>query len=456
MVVTIGLVNVASVMGAVALARRRGGQILMVATAIAIAVMCHSLGTERLHDIWNPYVALMPLLLLIFLCWSIACGEHRLLPLAVLIASFVAQAQVAFAFPAAGLVIVALAGALVSCRHSRGNRLPLRRSLAAAFLIAVVFWSAPLYDQAIHRPGNFAAIVQAGTAKHSRLGAATGWRAVVRTVGIPPWWLRDPPAPLQRLSDVSTVSTFQTLTAAAVVGALLATGIAGVRRRRVDITAAAAIALVLLAAIAIVAATTPTRSELRATITWTLWWSSPVGMWIYLSLGWAAASLARQGRRPAALHRSAARLKAARPLAPAIAAIAALIAAATYTIATQQPDELRPLYDPARTIAKRVTASLPAGGSVGVGGSPSFLADDFQAALIYALRRDGWNVATGEFLAIGLVSPYRGRPPYDHSVGVHDGEPAPPAERVIARVLVAPTRAKPRIVAVGVSGRSVR
>jgi hypothetical protein len=279
---------------------------------------------------------------------------------------------------------------------------------------------------------------------------------VVRTVGIPPWWLRDPPTPLQRLSDVSTVSTFQALTAAAVVGALLAIAIAGVRRRRVDITAAAAMGLVLLAAVAIVAATTPTRTELKAAITWTLWWSAPVGMWIYLSIAWAAASLARRVRRPVVLERPALRRKAARPRAPAIAAVAALIAGATYAIASQQPDELRPLYDPARTIVDRVTASLPAGGSVSVGASPSFIAADFQAGLIYALRRDGWKVATGKFLAPGLVSPYLERPPYDHSVEVHDGEPAPPAERVVTRVLVAPTGAKPRIVAVGLSRRRVR
>ena len=90
MAVTMGIVNLAAVLATVALARRCGGRPLMLATAAAIPVMCMSLAAETFHDIWNPAVALFPFLLLIFLCWSVACGEARLLPLAVLVASFVA------------------------------------------------------------------------------------------------------------------------------------------------------------------------------------------------------------------------------------------------------------------------------------------------------------------------------------------------------------------------------
>ena len=63
----------------------------MFATAAAIGLMCQSLSSESLHDVWNPAAGLFPFLLLCFLCWSLACGEHRLLPLTVLVASFVTQ-----------------------------------------------------------------------------------------------------------------------------------------------------------------------------------------------------------------------------------------------------------------------------------------------------------------------------------------------------------------------------
>ena len=82
--VTMGVVNTLAIIGCVALARRRGGLILMFATAIGIALMAQSLPTEAMHDMWNPAAGLFPFLLLVFLCWSLACGEYRLLPLTVL------------------------------------------------------------------------------------------------------------------------------------------------------------------------------------------------------------------------------------------------------------------------------------------------------------------------------------------------------------------------------------
>ncbi|HEX4717960.1 MAG TPA: hypothetical protein VH300_05485, partial [Thermoleophilaceae bacterium] len=65
---TMAALNVACIMGAVALARRRGGDLLMVLTGVAIALACLSLSAESLHGIFNPSAALFPFLLLVFLC----------------------------------------------------------------------------------------------------------------------------------------------------------------------------------------------------------------------------------------------------------------------------------------------------------------------------------------------------------------------------------------------------
>ena len=81
----------------VALARRRGGSLLMFATALAVVVMCRSLPTEVLSTPFNPGAALLPFTLLIFLCWSLACGEYRLLPITVVVASFVVQCHLTYA-----------------------------------------------------------------------------------------------------------------------------------------------------------------------------------------------------------------------------------------------------------------------------------------------------------------------------------------------------------------------
>ncbi len=92
--VVMGALNTAAAVGTVILARRRGGLVLMFATAAAVAVMCAALPTEVLSDIWTPSAPMLSFTLLIFLCWSLACGEHRLLPLTALVASFVVQCHV--------------------------------------------------------------------------------------------------------------------------------------------------------------------------------------------------------------------------------------------------------------------------------------------------------------------------------------------------------------------------
>ena len=97
--VVMGLVNVACVMGSVALARRRGGPVLMVAAALGIAFVCRSLPTEVLASPFNPGASLLPFTLLTFLTWSVACGDSRLLPISVAVASLVAQCHLANALP---------------------------------------------------------------------------------------------------------------------------------------------------------------------------------------------------------------------------------------------------------------------------------------------------------------------------------------------------------------------
>ena len=111
--------NTISIIGCVALARRRGGLVLMFATAIGIALMCQSLPSDAMHDIWNPAAGLFPLLLLMFLCWSLACGEHRLLPLAVLVASYLTQTHLMYLAPTAVLLAVGIGGlALTGCTRA--------------------------------------------------------------------------------------------------------------------------------------------------------------------------------------------------------------------------------------------------------------------------------------------------------------------------------------------------
>jgi len=149
----------------------------MFATAAAIALMCQSLSSESLHDVWNPAAGLFPFLLLIFLCWSLACGDHRLLPLTVLVASFVTQTHLTYVLPTVGMLAVGLGGLLAGgVRRRRAkpapapgsdlqrSRAPAWRWVAAAVLVAGVCWAAPAIDEIEGHPGNLTLIVQ--TAGH--------------------------------------------------------------------------------------------------------------------------------------------------------------------------------------------------------------------------------------------------------------------------------------------------
>jgi preprotein translocase subunit Sss1 len=106
--------NTAAIIASVAIARRMGGKALMFAAAAAIALMSGSFGTEALYGIWNPAAGLFALVLLSFTCWALACGERWLLPLAVLVASFAAQAHLAYVAPALGLLAVGVVGLVIS------------------------------------------------------------------------------------------------------------------------------------------------------------------------------------------------------------------------------------------------------------------------------------------------------------------------------------------------------
>ncbi len=75
-------------------------------------------------------------------------------------ASFVAQSHLTFVAPALGLLAVALACAVGFRVKGQGLS---RRLLIVTAAVALVCWSAPLIDQAVHRPGNFVLLVRSAT-----------------------------------------------------------------------------------------------------------------------------------------------------------------------------------------------------------------------------------------------------------------------------------------------------
>lgn len=421
---TIGLVNVLATIGVVVLARRRGGLVLMFATALALVLVCRSLAPEVLHDVWNPSAALLPFTLLIFLCWSVACGEYRLLPITALVASFVVQCQLTYLLPSVGLLAIAAAGLLASRAAWRtdlqtppgAGRGRARWWALAALLLALACWTPPIVDQLTERPGNLTAVVRTATASQHTLGASVGWGAVIRTIGVPPWWLTDPSSPWERKNEVrSAAGTLATVSCVLMLFALFAVAVLGLLRRRVAECSGALIALTLCAGLAAIAYATPATHLLAGTLAYTLWWGSPAGMFVWLLLGWSLgrplAQRVAPPRRPAVL-------------ASAIGVVVVAIVAAAVAF-SQRPDYHLREYRPLQTIYAALDRAIPAGRTVRLLGGLGNTTFRFKMAARFALRRRGIRpLSPGTDARLGTWYELRKRA-YDCTVYVADGSTKP-------------------------------
>ncbi len=552
MTVVMGATNTLSIVGCVALARRHGGRVLMVMSAGAIALMCQSLAAETFHDVWNPSAGLFPFTLLIFLCWSVACGSYRLLPLTVVVASFVVQTHLTYLPPTLALLAVGLGGLTVgsAAGHRRRRRevraagstpahaaptsndtapapapddaaptsndtapagaggtatsttandtIPTRgqrrrRTLGwglATVLAAAACWSATVVGQLTEHPGNLTLVARSATTHKATEGGQVGWHAVVRAVGVTPWWLQTPRSRWQRKYEVrarpsaaATRSCIALLTALALVllGALLC--------RRRAVAALAACALVLCPALAAVAAATPTPRVLSATLGYTMWWGSQAGMAVWLALAWAVwlcvawgARRATQRTGTSAGHAGAVAANAAGASNPATFGIAkptprgaiasptprstsaatppgtvadpgaypakirtharaalqmtftllavAVVAVAGETVAAQgQPDEHAVTYAPIRRIDARLNPLVPRGGSVLLEGTLDGATMPVKPAVRYFLVARGTRVlAPGSRMRLGDWYELYDRP-YREAIYLSD-VPRPPVEHV--------------------------
>ncbi|HXB63671.1 MAG TPA: hypothetical protein VNV42_02230 [Solirubrobacteraceae bacterium] len=523
MTITMGALNTLCVIGCVALARRRGGRVLMVLTAAAIALMCQSLAAETFHDVWNPSAGLFPFTLLIFLCWSVACGEYRLLPLAVLVGSFAVQAHLAYLPPTLALLAVGLGGLAAGATAARRRRTgdaptgaldgerptPLDRHGAAdaraggglwdtvarwnggvwrtlkrrraaigwtlATLVVLAFcWSATIDGQLTEHPGNLTLVMESATKHKQTLGDEVGWHAMVRAVGIVPWWLQEPKSRWQRKYEVrerpsalAVNSTIATLAALALIAI-----VAPMRRRR-DLATMALTALVLCPALAAVAASTPTPRRLSATLGYTMWWGSQAGMFVWLALGWTllvvtagGAALAANAvrRRHRAAHRSRVdtlaggsfehtnqpapatrktpspqtptspravrgRLTALGGVALTLAGIGGAVAVGNAVAAKGKPDEHQVTYKPIKAIDARLARLVPGGGSVLLEGELDGAEMPVKPAVRYFLVTRGTRVlAPGSELRLGTWYELYKRP-YREALYLSD-VPRPPVKHV--------------------------
>ena len=439
---TMGLVNAAAVLGAVILGRRRGGTGLMLVTALATVLMCRSLPQAMLHEIDNSRAGVMVFMLLLFVSWSVACGEYRLLPLMVILASFAVQVHFSLA-PAALMAFVLGAAGLVWPRKEEGAQ---RRALApvpgawllGAAIVGLLCWSGPLLDQLMHSPGNLRRIVQTALAHKATAGVRVGWHVLVSTLGVWPRWLRAY-APGAEIREFLAPGGLAVVTALIILAGLVLAGVLGFRRRRRDLVAGSTLALGLSATVVVVAASLPVSLTLRD---YAMRWSSPVGMFAWTVLGWSL-FVNRSALPRLSLVRARFNVPTPMKAVVALTVIGGLgVVAATGTSADS--DTMRWAFAPARAAAAEISSRLGSRAAVLVRSS-SFSAYSFQTAVIYDLRRDGYRVVApndslqflladrlGSYYAEGGLSRAQRRSEAVLVIDVTRGHAARP--RVLARV----------------------
>jgi hypothetical protein len=180
-------INAASVVGMALVARRRGGTPLMLCTLLGSVLLMRTLSAEFVADPWNLYVTVLPFAFMIFLAWTLACGDAWALPVATVVASYLAQSHVGFVVLALPL-LVGGAGWLLLSERGRLRQLQLPLLLSGA--LGGLLWVPTLVDVIVNRPSNLTRVYRyfrhSDDDPHSLV---EGWRVITGQFGGAPEWL---------------------------------------------------------------------------------------------------------------------------------------------------------------------------------------------------------------------------------------------------------------------------
>jgi hypothetical protein len=126
-----------------------------VAPAVAVFLLVYLARIPELpSSFWNPHILVLPLAAWLALCAAIATGEMALIPVAVLIGSWMIQAHV-------GLTIAVIAGVMVTAglAHGSGRSVP-RSAVWLTGVALIAAWALPVAEQLTNTPGNMRQIVE--------------------------------------------------------------------------------------------------------------------------------------------------------------------------------------------------------------------------------------------------------------------------------------------------------
>lgn len=360
------VVNAACFAGAILLARRRGGIGLAAVVALGCLALVRALGPVTMAEVWNPWIGLVPLVLLVFLVWSVLDGDRRLLPVAVLVGSFTLQGHLSLLFPSLALLAVAVLGGwvvpLVRRRPVPGGWRPVLLSVP----VGIACWVLPVYQELTTDPGNLTLLARSGGEPGGRGGVLAVKATLWRSLGVPPTWLQGEPDPLHFATlSFSPVGWPQVVQTVAVLGLLGGVGVLALRARDRLVVSLVAVAGALVAGMVATALTIPLDRGLVAGYTFRWFTIASFVVWLAIGLGLWRLVVGPAWRTRAAAGSSAVARRLPSP--PVLATGAVLLGLAA--LALPWKDQFDFSYDPGRALGTVVVDATEPGGTYLVGRS---------------------------------------------------------------------------------------
>jgi hypothetical protein len=291
LVVAALVVNGLAVVGIALIARRRGGDALLLLTLFALGLLMRSLGAQFLRDVWNPSIPVLPLVLLVFLAWATSAGDLWAVPVAAGVATFLVQTHVSYGLLALTVSIVGVAGLAVTEWRRRPPSPARRRAWFRSALVTIgvlaVLWLPVLVQQVFRDPGNASTLYHFFRDHGREQSYAHAWHVMASQLSAWPEWLRGRGKPNIYTGAVDlSGATPLAVGLVALVGAAVVAWFRGKDAFRLDVIVLAAVAAGFVAVTRIVGEIFP----------YLVRWSWAVGMLAWLAIVWTVVT-AWQARR---------------------------------------------------------------------------------------------------------------------------------------------------------------
>jgi hypothetical protein len=185
-VLTVGALQVASIVAVALLVLRRAGSGAALLALAALSLCELALGRDVLGSPLNTYSVLLPFAAFLVSCWVVACGDGLGVPIAALLGSLAAQSHFVFLPVVASVGTVSVVAYVLERLRRRERNAGfslLSRFGWAGVIVLVVCWLPVVCNTIASFPGNLLRAVRSGGSEGgATIGTAAAARAVVHVL----------------------------------------------------------------------------------------------------------------------------------------------------------------------------------------------------------------------------------------------------------------------------------